>query len=485
MYDESTAIDEPEKTKDKLLHELKESSHAPKFNYEATDMLSNAGLELVRKFQAELKELRLDKDLRGEFMCRKLRGLLTTASREIFNYMDLDELKVDVNELTDAEIMDLLHKLPFSKREDLAQRPWKHIPISESFNDMIVYVTAGTTAEPMKVPSHPVTTGCYSPLLLEALHQHGIHPEFSRDDVGICLVCFQEKTVTFVTRLQMVHNSGFMKINIKDSEWRDPLDPYRYIRQFQPRLLTGDPFSFSELAHLGNLLEDAGDDGGRIQPEAMITTAVALKDGIRSYLTDHFDAKVIELYSLTETGPVAYSCRMGHGYHVLPHDIVLEVVDHDGNPVGAGDIGEITISGGRNPYFPLIRYRTGDWGRVDRSGTCECGDPMPLIKDLEGRQPILYHTCNGTWINNRDITAVLEQFPITRFHFHQDGSGNFHLVARLASFDKMTTEELLESALQNILGNTARIDVKIDPKLGDSNRGKVIPFSTEYPLFYE
>jgi phenylacetate-CoA ligase len=68
------------------------------------------------------------------------------------------------------------------------------------------------------------------------------------------------------------------------------------------------------------------------------------------------------------------------------------------------------VTGGRNAYFPLIRYRTGDWGRIDPSEACECGDKMPRILDLEGRQPVLYHTIEGKWVNNRDITAALQRF---------------------------------------------------------------------------
>jgi hypothetical protein len=110
---------------------------------------------------------------------------------------------------------------------------------------------------------------------------------------------------------------------------------------------------------------------------------------------------------------------------------------------------------------------------------------MPRIHDLEGRQPVLYHTPEGKWINNRDITAVLEKFPVTRFTFHQDSRSIFLLVARLAPFDKNTSEDDLERALHSAIGENARIIVKIDPKLGDRDIGKVIPFTTDFALFYD
>ncbi len=468
-----------------LVVALKENLHSPRFNYEASDMLTPAFLREVGDFESSLKQLRAKPAERRDFLSRKLRGMLTQASKGILDYMNLDALKVDIAGLDDDAVLELLNRVPLSRREDLAQRPWRHVPVNMPLDDMIVYRTAGTTAEPMAVPSHPVATGCYSPMLVEAMTRWGINPRFSPDGVGIALIGFQAKSVTLATRLQALSNSGFVKINVMESEWRDPLDPYRYLLDIKPHVLTGDPFSFSQLAHLGDLLIEKGEIKEHARPAALITTAVALKDAIRKHLSAKFQAPVIDLYSLTETGPIAYGCKAGHGYHVLPHDIHLEAVDKDGHRVKEGELGEIVITGGRNPYFPLIRYRTGDWGRLDFSEVCECGDTMPRILDLEGRQPVLYHTTAGKWVNNRDITAALQKFPVTRFTFHQDISGVFALVARLAPFDKVTTKENLHDAIMPIIGARARLSVKIDPGLGDRDVGKVIPFTTDYPLFYD
>jgi phenylacetate-CoA ligase len=474
-----------DKKVDALVLSLKEGVHAPRFNYEATDMLTPAFLQEVGEFECVMRELRQKPAERKLFLARKIRGILGQASRSILEYMSLDLLKVDLTALDDVAILTLLENLPLSKREDLAQRPWRHVPVNLPLDDMIVYRTAGTTAEPMAVPSHPVATGCYSPMLVEAMARWGINPRFSPGGVGIALIGFQAKSVTLATRLQPLNNSAFVKINIMESEWRDPLDPYRYVMDIQPKVLTGDPFSFSQLAHLGDLLIARGEIKSHYRPAALITTAVALKAAIRKHLSAKFQAPVIDLYSLTETGPIAYGCKAGNGYHVIPHDIHLAAITSKGMLAATGELGEIVVSGGRNQYFPLIRYRTGDWGRLDFSEGCECGDPMPRILDLEGRMPVLYHTREGKWVNNRDITAVLERFPVVRFTFHQDNKGTFLLVARLAPFDTMTTVKDLEQALRAVVGRDASISVKIAPDLGDRDTGKVIPFTTEFRLYYD
>ena len=88
-----------------------------------------------------------------------------------------------------------------------------------------------------------------------------------------------------------------------------------------------------------------------------------------------------------------------------------------------GQRGEITVSGGRNPFLPLLRYRTGDFGRLDHA-PCPCGDPRPRIVDLEGRPVVVFRASDGTPVGPVDISRALRELPILRHAFvqHVDGS---------------------------------------------------------------
>ena len=95
-----------------------------------------------------------------------------------------------------------------------------------------------------------------------------------------------------------------------------------------------------------------------------MSTSLALDPSLRQALAARFGCPVVDWYSTVETGPIAFACPSGTGLHLLPHDLHVEVLHPDGSSCAAGERGEIAVTGGRNPYLPLFRYRTGDFGSL-------------------------------------------------------------------------------------------------------------------------
>jgi phenylacetate-CoA ligase len=95
----------------------------------------------------------------------------------------------------------------------------------------------------------------------------------------------------------------------------------------------------------------------------------------------------VNFYGLSEMcGPgVASECLHARaGLHVHEDHFLVEVVDGDGRPVAAGAEGELVFTTLRKQALPLIRYRTGDIGRVI-DGPCPCGRTTVRLTGLTGR----------------------------------------------------------------------------------------------------
>jgi phenylacetate-CoA ligase len=297
-----------------------------------------------------------------------------------------------------------------------------------------------------------------------ALEAWGVRAPGGDDEVGAINLGAQRSTVTYACTMSCWGGTGFAKLNLAPGEWRDAGDPRRYLRELAAHLWTGDPIAFAEALRLGI---DA-------RPAALLTTAVALSPALRDRLAERFGASVIDWYSLTETGPLAFACPRGEGYHLLAHDVHVEVIDPHGAPTS--ERGEVTVTGGRNPYVPLLRYRTGDFGRIDRAA-CACGEPTPRL--VEGRPPVPLRARDGAPINTVDVARALRPFPLVQHALVQRADASVELTVRAAPGE--IDLDGIRSALAELFGDVP-LSLHVDPTLGDRLPGKVIPYRSELPL---
>lgn len=96
--------------------------------------------------------------------------------------------------------------------------------------------------------------------------------------------------------------------------------------------------------------------------------------------------EVFEHYGMTETGLGAgVDCQAHQGYHLRAADLYYEVVDPaSGAPLPPGEEGELVLTTLTRQAMPLLRYRTGDLGRL-LPGTCACGGFTPRLERVPGR----------------------------------------------------------------------------------------------------
>lgn len=116
-----------------------------------------------------------------------------------------------------------------------------------------------------------------------------------------------------------------------------------------------------------------------------------------------------------------------------------------------GEHGEIVVTGGNNPFLPLIRYRTGDYGKLRvRNG-------KQYIYDMETREPVILYTDNGDLLNNIDVSRALVDLPLAGFELRQRMDNSVHFKgwadAEIAS--------KIKDILSSLFGGKCAIEVEI------------------------
>jgi phenylacetate-CoA ligase len=423
-----------------MLRRLLEHPHAPAYNDHVGDRLTEAGLTNVRRYSQRLRTERTGWR-QGELPPWLVESIKFCRREVPFHRRRLDWTED-------------FFSLPAVCREDLRREPWSFVPDTADLSDLIVFGTAGTLGDQLKIPLNPEAAACYLPLMETALATRNVQLA-GGNRVSIIQIHAQGRTLSYPSVMSYLDSAGFAKVNLNPADWRDLDDRARFLDDCNPELYTGDPLAFSELMKLPL----------RTKPKALLSSSATLLPGLRQQLEKHFGCPALDVYSLTESGPVAIAGD--NGFEILPHDLYVEILDPDDRPCPAGTRGEVVLSGGRNPLLPLLRYRTGDYATLDFSG------PIPVLVALELRQPVAFRDAAGRRFNNIDVTFALRELPLPFFALHQAADGSLRFRTRCE-------EATLEAAKQALtaLFRGVPLTVEVVPE-SVAWAGKVIQYTSD------
>ena len=181
-------------------------------------------------------------------------------------------------------------------REDLRREPWAFVPDSANVSELIVYRTSGTTGNLIQIPAHPVAPARYLPLFQSALAEYGVS-WVGGDRVSLIQVAAQVRTYTFASVSSYLAGAGYAKINLNPADWSTCEHRERFFNDCSPEIVTSDPFALEQLAALPL----------RSRPKGILSSATLLLPALRDRLQRHFSCPVIDIYSMNETGPIAFA----------------------------------------------------------------------------------------------------------------------------------------------------------------------------------
>ncbi|WP_373028490.1 phenylacetate--CoA ligase family protein [Sulfitobacter sp.] len=134
--------------------------------------------------------------------------------------------------------------------------------------------------------------------------------------------------------------------------------------------------------YLKIILEKADEMGVTLGITKAAVGGGALFPSLRDYYTGR-GITCLQSYATADLGNIAYETPAMEGM-IVDESVIVEIVTPGtGNPVPAGEVGEVIVTT-LNPDYPLIRFATGDLSAV-LPGTSPCGRTNMRIKGWMGR----------------------------------------------------------------------------------------------------
>ncbi len=204
---------------------------------------------------------------------------------------------------------------------------------------------------------------------------------------------------------------------------------------------------------------------------------------MRKEIEELLAIKAYDIYGLSEiAGPgVSGECWCQNGMHVQEDYFYPEIIDPDtGEVLPDGEYGELVFTCIGKEALPLIRYRTRDICKLDRT-PCECGRTTVRMAKPKGRSDDML-IIRGVNVFPSQIEFVLTSLGLT--------SNYLIIVDRVNNLDRMTVkvemtpdmftdtvkgiedyEKRIGDRMQSVLGVSAKINL-VEPKSLPRSEGK-------------
>jgi phenylacetate-CoA ligase len=157
------------------------------------------------------------------------------------------------------------------------------------------------------------------------------------------------------------------------------------------------------------ILLDAGTKAGKDVSSLKrgLVSGAALPSSLRSELAGR-GVDVLQAYATAELGIIAYESRPPEGMIVCENIIVEIVRPGTGDPVAAGEVGEV-VGTSFNPDYPMIRLATGDLSAV-MAGQSPCGRTNTRVKGWMGRADQTTKV-KGMFVHPAHVAQVARRHP--------------------------------------------------------------------------
>jgi len=349
----------------------------------------------------------------------------------------------DIKELSD------IRKLPFMFKRDLRDNYPNRI-FTASQEELVRYhVSSGTTGKPTVVGYTQRDLDTWTTSLARALTSAGL----GRGDV----IQVSYGYGLFTGGLGMHYGAERIGATVLPTSVGNT---ERQLELMQDLDVTAIACTPSYLLHIGEVAEKMGINIKKdTRLRVGILGAEPWTENMRARIENWLGIRAYDIYGTSElSGPMFTECSEQSGFHIWSDIAYAEVVDpKTGEPLEAGEKGELTITMLQKEALPMIRYRIGDVSSID-GDVCPCGRTSPRIKRIQGRVDDML-IIRGINVFPSQVEYTLMSIPEVGEHFQI-------VVERSGALDDMLIRvELTKESFSDKINDLMKIRQNVEHRL--------------------
>ncbi len=214
------------------------------------------------------------------------------------------------------------------------------------------------------------------------------------------------------------------------------------------------------------------------------TFGEVLEPRARDACRDAWGVPLVDMYSSQEVGYIALQCPEHDNYHVQSENLLVEIVDDDGQACVPGQVGRVVVTTLHNFATPLLRYELGDFAEV--GGPCPCGRGLPVLTRVLGRQRNMLTLPDGDqrWPNIRDPAEFASAGgpalpPLQQFQVIQRSLTSLEVLLVCPRALGADEEDVMRAYLAATLGHRFNVTFTYVAEVPRSKGGKFEDFRSE------
>lgn len=328
-----------------------------------------------RHFEGVESADRLSPDALARYRAESLRAIVARA----YDGSAFYRARMDHAGVTPADIAGPadLRKLPFLTKDDLRGDPWLLLTCDRR-DVALIQVSTGTTGGEEIYMMH--TWNDY--------YLHDLAPRYATlfplGPGDVCLNALPYEMSTAGLAFHKTFMDGYHATVVpagKGGAYSTAAKTVKVLADLRPNIVVTSP---SWAITLAEEAAQCGLDLPGLQIKKMWLTGEGCSPAFRARVERIWGTTANFFYGSLECGVLGIECDAHNGYHLAEAHVLMEVVSPaSGEPVPAGETGELVVTALLRHDSPVLRFRTGDLGFLD-TAPCPCGARLSRFH-LRGR----------------------------------------------------------------------------------------------------